>query len=109
MGFIKTNTDEMFGYYWVLIFFIGINILGLAQNAYLYYIDIKYHDGILNKVDRGEQLTDLMTSPVQTKSRKELMRESMGKSKDRASLLNYKLDSASRNELKRSMASRRPN
>jgi MFS family permease len=63
VGFIKSNSNKMFGYYWVLWFFIGINVIGFVQNAYLYYIDIKYHDGILNKVDKGEQLADLMTSP----------------------------------------------
>lgn len=64
---------------------------------YLYYIDIKYHDSVLNRVDKGENLQDLMTSPVPGSNRKSLLKESMGKSRDRASLVNYKLDSSSRN------------
>jgi len=54
VGLIKTNTDRMFGYFWVDVFFIAINVVGFFMNAYLYYIDIKYHDGILNRVDKGE-------------------------------------------------------
>jgi MFS family permease len=107
VGFIKTNTSKMYGYFWVDIFFIAINVIGLIQNLYLYHIDIKYHDGILNRVDKGEGLADLMTSPTQT--RKEILSESMAKRDERASLMQYKLDSESRNELKRSMATRRPN
>ena len=54
----------MWGYWWVMIFFIGVNIIGLLCNAYLYYIDIKDYDGILNRVDKGEQIQDLLTSPT---------------------------------------------
>ena len=54
----------MWGYWWVMIFFIGVNIIGLFCNAYLYYIDIKDYDGILNRVDKGEQIQDLLTSPT---------------------------------------------
>ena len=42
------------------------------MNVYLYYVDIKYHDGILNRVDQGEAVADLMTSPVI--SRKEILK-----------------------------------
>lgn len=46
----------MYGYFYVLIFFIGVNAIGFLCNSYLYYIDIKYYDGILNRVDKGEEL-----------------------------------------------------
>ena len=98
----------MWGYWWVMIFFIGVNIIGLFCNAYLYYIDIKDYDGILNRVDKGEQIQDLLTSPTNT--RKEIMRESMAKgSMVRQSLADYKLDDSSRNQLRQSMAARSPN
>lgn len=77
VGFIKTNTTKTFGYFWVLMFFIGVNIIGFTCNAYLYYIDIKYYDGILNKVDQGDQIEDLMTSPIQ--ERKQMIRASQSK------------------------------
>ena len=35
-------------------FFIGVNVLGLISGIILYYIDIKYYNGILNKVDDGD-------------------------------------------------------
>jgi len=70
----------MFGYYYVMVFFIGVNIIGLICNVYLYYIDIKYNDGILNRVDKGETIVDLITSPAPDKSRKEILKESMSRS-----------------------------
>lgn len=36
------------------LFFIGVNILGLISAIILYFIDIKYYNGILNKVDEGD-------------------------------------------------------
>ena len=35
-------------------YFILINIVGLFLNIALYFIDIKYYDGILNKVDKED-------------------------------------------------------
>jgi len=85
----------MFGYYWVLVFFVGVNVIGLLCNTYLYYIDLKYYDGILNRVDKGEQIQDLLTSP--TKTRKDILRESMAKgSVLRQSLADYNLEDGAR-------------
>lgn len=61
---IKENTTKGSGYFWVLIFFVGVNVVGLICNLYLYYIDLKYYDGILNKVDKGEDLQALIASPT---------------------------------------------
>ena len=33
-------------------FFVAINLIGLILNMNLYYIDIKYNDGVLDKVDQ---------------------------------------------------------
>jgi len=53
----------MYGYYYVEVFFILINIIGLGSNIALYYVDIKYNNGILDKVDKGDTLLDMVTSP----------------------------------------------
>lgn len=52
------------------------------MNMYLYHIDIKYHDGILNKVDQGDKIEDLMTSPAPN-TRKDILRQSLAKTQDR--------------------------
>lgn len=84
-------------------FFVFVNIIGFVCNAYLWYIDIKYYDGVLNKVDSGDEIQDLITSP--TIDRKELIRASQAKDMTRQSLLDYKLDKSNRETLKKSMAS----
>ena len=35
-------------------YFVLINIIGLVLNITLYFMDIKYYDGILNKVDKED-------------------------------------------------------
>ena len=35
-------------------YFISINIIGLTFNVILYFMDIRYYDGILNKVDKED-------------------------------------------------------
>jgi len=37
-------------------FFIAINIVGLMCNIWLYIVDIKYYNGVLNKVDKGDTI-----------------------------------------------------
>lgn len=56
VAYIKDNTKRMYGYYYVEMFFIGVNIIGLTCNIALYYVDIKYNNGILDKVDKGDGL-----------------------------------------------------
>jgi MFS family permease len=103
VGWLKTHTSRGYGYFWVLMFFVAVNILGFACNAYLYFIDIKYYEGVLNNVEAGDKIEDLMTSPI--KARKELLTESKLKSRARQSLMDYKLDRSSRMNLKKSIAS----
>lgn len=67
----------MFGYYWVNFFFVCVNIVGLFLNLTLYYLDIKYYDSVLDKVDQATRVTELITSPDANKSRKDLLRESL--------------------------------
>ena len=54
VGYIKDHTTKMFGYYYVEMFFVGINIIGLACNITLYYVDITYNNGILDRVNKGD-------------------------------------------------------
>jgi len=37
------------GYFWVNAFFVGINVIGLLLNMWLYYIDINDNNGVLDK------------------------------------------------------------
>ena len=46
--------DSNSGYFYMDAYFILINIVGLVLNIVLYFIDIKYYDGILNKVDKED-------------------------------------------------------
>lgn len=74
VAYIKENTQRMYGYYYVMVFFIIVNIIGLACNISLYFVDIKYNNGVLDRVDKGDGLVDMMTSPKPTESRKEMIR-----------------------------------
>lgn len=102
VGYLKTHTTRGFGYFYVLLFFIGVNIIGFMCNTYLYYIDIKYFDGVLNRVDQGDKIEDLLTSPIQ--KRKDLIKASQAKPMARQSLIDYKLDRSARDTLKKSLA-----
>jgi MFS family permease len=51
VGWIKDNTKQIdHGYFWVNVFFVFVNIIGLVLNVTLYYIDIKKNGGVLDKV-----------------------------------------------------------
>lgn len=55
VGYIKDQTKGIdHGYYYMNVFFIAINLIGLILNANLYYIDVKYNNGVLDKVDQGK-------------------------------------------------------
>jgi hypothetical protein len=56
---IKDQTKSIdHGFFWVNAFFIAINCLGLVMNMSLYYLDINYNNGVLDKVDGDEQSED---------------------------------------------------
>jgi len=62
VGFIKDKTKAVdHGYYYMNVFFVAINLVGLILNLNLYYIDIKYNKGILDKADEGKQPAALST------------------------------------------------
>ena len=55
VGQIKDTTMyKDHGYFYVNMFFVLINIIGLALNAALYYIDINENNGVLDKVEDDE-------------------------------------------------------
>ena len=87
----------------VLAFFIAINIIGLVCNTWLYIIDIKYYNGVLNRVDKGDAIADLTNTPEA--SRKDLLSGSMSKDPHRASLVQYQLDDGNRKSLRQSLGS----
>lgn len=89
------------------LFFIGVNVIGLLSNVALYYVDIKYHGGVLDKVDAGDQLTALISSP-KPGTKGEIIRESIRKGGDAAKLAQYKTDDDVRASLRRSLAAQRP-
>jgi len=81
VAYIRDQTaDVEFGYYWVCAFFVAVNIVGLICNSLLYIIDIKYHDGVLNRVEKEDQLNQLMLSPEADTSRKDMIRDSLARS-----------------------------
>lgn len=53
VGFIKDKTRSVdHGFFYMNAFFVAINLVGLILNFNLYYIDIRYNNGVLDKVDQ---------------------------------------------------------
>ena len=103
---LKTKKDG--GYFWYFVYFEVLAVIGICLNLWLYMDDLKYRGGILNKVDKGEELADLMATPRQdAKSKARQMREELAAKGDegqKAALLEYKLDDEARASLRRSVA-----
>lgn len=59
---MKTEKDG--GYFWYFVYFDGLAVIGIVLNLWLYFDDIKNRGSILDKVDEGETLTELMASPT---------------------------------------------
>lgn len=55
VGIIKDKTKSVdHGYFYVNVFFVLINCLGLFLNMSLFYIDINQNGGVLDRVDKDE-------------------------------------------------------
>ena len=65
---LKTKRDG--GYFWYFAYFEVLAVIGILLNLLLYFDDLKNRGGILNKVDKGEQLTELMASPTKDTKRR---------------------------------------
>lgn len=83
-------------------FFIVINAVGLCCNVWLYIVDIKYYNGVLHRVDKGDAIHELINTPEA--SRKDLLSGSMSKDPNRASLVAYQIDDNARKSLRQSLA-----
>jgi len=56
VGVIKDNTREVgHGYVYTMAFFILINVIGLILNLILYYLDVNYHNSVLDSVQGNEE------------------------------------------------------
>lgn len=56
VGIIKDKTKKNdHGYFWVNAFFVALNCIGLCLNFSQYYLDIYYNNGVLDKVDKGDE------------------------------------------------------
>ena len=53
-----------------MLYFVFLSAIGIVFNVWLYIDDLKNRGGILDKVDEGDGVGDLMTSPVPEKRRK---------------------------------------
>ena len=100
--------SKNFGWFWVVTFFVGINLFGIVWHITLYIYDIRNNDGILNKVDADDQLAELTASPGPGKKTGDLIRESMAKNRASQALVEYKVDANVRSSLRRSLAKRGP-
>lgn len=88
VGFIKDKTKSVdHGYFYMNVFFVAINIIGLILNANLYYIDIKYNNGVLDKVDLVESETSSDFADDQFKN---------GRNNNREQTINNALETNSR-------------
>lgn len=50
------NTTKQQGYFWLMMYFSMLAIVGIFLNVWLYMDDIKNRGGVLDKVDEGENL-----------------------------------------------------
>jgi len=99
-------------------YFSTLACCGIVFNVWLYIDDLRNRDGILDKVDSGENLQELMTTPVDDEKRRRMKdhfnaededeeAEMVGMEEDanmKDELQVYKNDKAVRDSLKRSLA-----
>jgi hypothetical protein len=97
----STKDDSHHGYFWASAFWVGICIVGIVLNTWLYYEDINNNGGTLNKVHKGDAIQDLLTSPTVGERRKIEENEDLS-----ANAREYLTNQGNRDALKRSMAKR---
>lgn len=106
-GSLLGGTKKDDGYFWYLVYFELLGGIGLCLNLVLYFDDIKNRGGVLNRVDKVEELDELMATPTVAKRDKaQQMREELaaqGDDSTKAALLNYKTDKTLRDSLRRSV------
>lgn len=65
----STSDDSSHGFFWTSFFFSCICIVCLFLNIWLYFEDIRNNGGQLNKVHKGDAISDLLQSPTLDKRR----------------------------------------
>lgn len=69
-GAINEATKDIdFGYYWQAFYWSMLMVIAIFVDLALYYVDSK-RGWVLNRVDKGQQISDLMTSPKPEERRK---------------------------------------
>ena len=98
-----TKTDSTHGYFWASFFWACVCVVGTALNTWLYFEDINNNGGQLNKIHKGDNIQDLLTSPTGG----ERKRLEIQNSQDIApQSKQYLLQPGARDALKKSMAKR---
>ena len=97
-----TKNDSSQGYFWASAFWVGVCLVGIALNVWLYYEDIKNNGGKLNRVHKDDAIQDLITSPEGERRRLEIKNDLALDPHSKE----YMLDSANRGALRRSMANK---
>ena len=66
IGSALLNTKKEDGYFWYLMYFCFLSIIGFCINVWLYFDDLKNRGGVLDKIDNGDgdKMGDLVTSPT---------------------------------------------
>ena len=110
---VLLNTKREQGYFWLMMYFSFLACCGIVINLWLYVDDLKNHGGILDAVDNGEKIEEMMTTPV-AKDRRKMQKDAMeGAEVDidmnvdgdiKAQLDVYHSNKEARDNLKRSVA-----
>lgn len=64
VGKLETSTTKGEGFFYPLLVICVFALIGLLVNIWLYIDDRKNRNSILDRVDKGDNLEDLITSPV---------------------------------------------
>ena len=64
IGAALLNTPKEQGYFWLMMYFALLGCIGIVLNVWLYIDDIKNRKGILDAIDTGNNLEELMASPT---------------------------------------------
>lgn len=64
VGQLEVNTTKGDGFFYPLLLIMCFSLLGFFVNIWLYFDDKRNRGGILDKIDKGDKLEDLITSPA---------------------------------------------
>lgn len=68
-----------------MMYFSGLACIGIFFNVWLYMDDLRNRNGVLDKVDQGENLKDLMSTPTNENNRRKAV-EAMAQPDDNAEM-----------------------